>query len=217
MIRKPSKKRVMLPRGYLSWSAYNTFRRNREEYIRHYFYGEPTNRTSPSIEFGQSFAKHLESRREKKRVEHGDPIVELALQAVPIKPQSEYHIKGILPSKYGDIPLIGTLDQYDPKTHAFDEFKTGWRKWTQATAQSHGQMKFYALILWLNYNVIQQPKNLIWVETERSDGGVRPTGRIIKFPVDITLPQLLKFSRDVIDAAHEISELYQETITKTLS
>jgi hypothetical protein len=213
----PNKKMMILPKGYLSWSAFSVFKRNREEYIRHYFYGEPNNFNSPSLEFGKNFAQHLEVRKEKNRECHPDPVVEMAIQSLPIQGISEFKIKADLPSAYGIVRLSGMIDQFDPKTNDFIEYKTGWRKWTHTMAQNHGQMKFYALMIWLNYNVVDNKKQLIWVETERGDDYVvRPTGRIVKFPVEITMSQLLKFSREVIDVAKEISELYTETINKSV-
>lgn len=202
----------MLPRGYLSWSAYHTFTRNREQYIRHYFYGEPGIRHTPSIQFGHTFAKHLDQKKKRKREVHPDPVVEMAIQAVPVLKSSEHKMEAKLPSKHGIIRLIGTLDDYDPKTHDFNEMKTGARRWTQGLAENHGQMKFYALMIWLNHNTVDEKKKLIWIQTERDGWEVRPTGKITEFPVRITLPQLLKFSRSVIDVAKEIHDLYVEEI-----
>jgi hypothetical protein len=208
-------KKVILPRDYLSWSQYSTFKRNREEYIRHYFFGEP-GIESPAMEFGHSFAKNLEARAGKNAKANPDPVIEMALQAIPRLKSPEFHLSATLPSKYGQIPIIGTLDDYDPKTHDFNEFKTGTRKWTQRMANEHGQLKFYQLMLWLNHNVLKNKKNLIWIETENTDGEIMPTGKIVKFPVEISLPSLLNFSRDVIEVAHEIEELYKEIVNQSI-
>ena len=212
MTSTPAKQnKLKLPRGYLSWSAMNTFVRSKEEYIRHYFYGEPQSFSNhPSVKFGSEFAKHLEKRDKK----HSNPVVEMAVHAMPRLPKPEHKISADLPSEWGDIPIIGTLDQYDPKTHEFSEFKTGSHKWTQTTAQNHGQMKFYSLILWLNHGVIENKKSLIWVETMRIGDQVRPTGRIETYPVIISLSDLLVFGNTVIEVAKQISDLYEEEINR---
>lgn len=202
--------KILLPRGYLSWSAYSSFKQNKEEYIRHYFYGEPGLETA-AMDFGKDVARHLELK-----IDHRDHVLDLTLKSIKRLPKPEAAIKAKLPSQWGHIPLLGKLDDYDPETHAFNEFKTGKRKWTSVTAHNHGQMKFYALILWLNYGVISQPKNLIWIETEWTPEGIKPTGRIQTFPVRLGLTDILMFGKDVVKVAREISDLYQKEINQNV-
>jgi len=140
---------LILPRGYLSWSAIQTYRRSKDQFMRHYFYGEPQDYFSPEIDFGKAFAECIETRKK-----HPDPVRDMVIRSIPRLSSPEHQLDALIPSKYGGIKVIGKLDQYDPKTHAFDEFKTGMRKWTQNTAHDHGQMKLYTLMLYLKYGVI---------------------------------------------------------------
>jgi hypothetical protein len=212
-----SKRRVLLPRGYLSWSAYSTFKRSKEEYIRHYFYGEPKEFSSKYTRFGKRFADAMEYMAkypERKYVPFkDDPILDMIARSIPRLGSPEHDAQGLLPSSRGYIPLLAKLDDYRPKTHDFDEYKTGKRKWTQGMAQNHGQLKFYALILWLNYGVIDQRKRLVWIQTEDGpDGDVVPTGIVMPFEVKYTIADLLQFGNEIVKVAHEISDLYQEHI-----
>lgn len=213
---KPKKKkqstrsRLILPRDYLSWSGLSTFKRSKEEYIRHYMYGEPREFENSSMRFGKMFAEHMETGKE-----HDDPIIDMVMKSIKRLPVSEFQLEATLPSKWGDIRLLGKLDAYDPKSHDFDEYKTGKRKWTASMAQKHGQNKFYALCLWLNTGVVNQKKNLIWIETEDGENGeMVPTGNVKVFPVTYTIPDLITFGNEVISIAKQISDIYQEEINK---
>lgn len=205
------RKKILLPRDYLSWSAFSTFKRSKEEYIRHYFYGEPREFDSPYIQFGKTFAECLESK-----TKYGDPVVDMVLDTITKLPKREHDLEAVMSSEWGKIRLLARLDQYDHKSHAFNEIKTGKRKWTHTMAKNHGQLKFYALILWLKTGVVKQKKNLIWIETEDTDDGVMPTGKIKYFPVEYNLVELMTFGKEIIRVAQEISELYQQHIKQAI-
>lgn len=206
-----SKNNILLPRSYLSWSAMSTWKRSKTQFIEHYIYGKENTFTSNAIEFGKIFAEHLENGKK-----HDNPITDLILKTVPKLPNSEYELNAVLKTKDGDIPLKGKLDRYHAKKHDFQEFKTGKRKWTRNMAQSHGQMKFYALMIWLKYGRIPNNMDLVWVETEDDEDGIVPTGRIEVFPVSLSLTDIMDFGNEVIKVAKEISDFYKEEIEKTL-
>lgn len=59
---------------------------------------------------------------------------------------------------FGKIPLIGYIDAFEmqhlevikAQAHAFlEEYKTGKRPWDQKRADTHGQIDFYLLCLWM--------------------------------------------------------------------
>ena len=213
MKSKPSKHKYLpLPRAYLSWSALQLFRRDKAEYIRHYVYGEPREFTSPFMDFGSMFAEYLENRRKR----HPDPVVDMIVKNMPRIGRPECEIRAEMPSKQGIIRLLGKCDQYDVKTHDFNEYKTGKGKWTNGKANGHGQMKFYQLMLWLKYGVTANKKNLIWVETEDENGDVRPTGKIQTYPVEIKVEDLLTFANEIKRDAIAISEIYQKEINQNI-
>jgi len=208
-------KKLVLPRGYISWSAYNLYKRDKIRYIKQYFYGIKPTFTNSGIEFGHQFAVLAENGRKSD-----DPLLDAVLTATPKLKKPEFKIDVILPTERGDVVLKGQIDDFDNKNYDFNEFKTGRRKWTFSQANKHGQMKFYTLMIFLKYGVIPKNKNLIWIETEEvpvynEHGGieryeVRPTGHIVKFPVIITPKQLNEFAREVTNAVYEIAELYEE-------
>lgn len=212
-----SKDQLLLPRGYISWSAMQTFKRDREQFIRHYIYGEPHEFTNPSMDFGAEFANTLVRRKK-----HDDPVMDIILRSIPKLPCAEYEIKAQVPSKYGKFTALGKLDQFAPNSCDFDEFKTGMRKWTQNTAQNHGQMKFYAMLVYLKFGIVASKKSLIWIETAYDDDPytgervqrMRLTGRFRRFEVNYSLIDLYDFMNEVGETAKEISDLYQEEITK---
>ncbi len=210
-IREKSNRFMILPKEYLSWSAYSTFKRSREEYIRHYFYGEPRDLDSKHIRFGRMFAEYME-----KKKHHDDPVIDMVMKSIKKLRKREYFMRASLPSQWGKIPLVGHLDAYDDINHDFNEYKTGKRKWTASMAQKHGQLKFYALMLWLNHGVVDQKKNLVWIETSDEGGEVTPTGRIEIYPVTYTIEDLMTFGKELITAAHEISELYQQHVNQAI-
>ena len=170
------------------------------------------------MDFGKVFAENIE-----KREKHRDPVMDMMLQSIPKLPCAEYGLDAVIKSKHGKFKVVGKLDQFDPETGDFDEFKTGYRKWTQGTAQEHGQMKFYAMMVYLKMGITNSKKTLVWIETRLNENvytgevsNITLTGNIRRFTVGYTLADILSFMNEVSDVAKEISDLYQEEINKTI-
>lgn len=195
----------------MSWTGYSAFLKDPERFIRHYVYGEENIETH-AMTFGQEFATLLQERKK-----HPDPVLDMALKAIPRLPEAEYRMKAVLPSERGPIKLVGSLDGYNPKTHEFIEYKTGVRHWTQGKANRHEQIMFYQLMIYLNHGVWDNKKRLIWVETKYGeDGAISITGDVRAFPVITPTSRLFKFAMDLRKVAFQISDRYQEELSHVL-
>ena len=115
-----------------SWSQFSSFRDyDKEKWYQNYVLGfkEPPN---ARMTFGSQVGKRIET----------DPTY------IPQLPRGimEYELKATMK----DIELIGYADSYNPKKKELDEFKTGGASsWNQKKVESHDQLTFYALLLYL--------------------------------------------------------------------
>lgn len=122
----------------LSWSAISSFEYNPQQWYSKYILHTPPS-DSIAMDFGKKFAKSVENRT---------PLV-----PVTIYEEVEYPLK----TTFNKIPLVGYLDTYKPHT-AFREYKTSKNIWTQEKCDNHGQLKMYALMLYLIHKV--KPEDL---------------------------------------------------------
>lgn len=199
-------KDILLPRGYLSYSAMSLFKSDYNRFVRRYYEQEDSGFSTKATEFGSLFADQLKSGKKT-----GNPVFDTVLATVPKYAKKEHEIRATLPSSKGNIPLLIELDTYNPKTHAFLDYKTGRTKWTHAKVQSTEQMKYYATALYLKHKVWEQDKSIVWVETEDEDG-IRFTGHIQQFPFTMTLPEILRYARYISGMALSVSEDYKRYI-----
>lgn len=74
-----------------------------------------------------------------------------------------------LECKLGKISLVGYIDSYEPHTD-LEEYKTGVKPWDQKRADTHGQVDFYLLCLWLMYKI--RPEDIKchirWMPTQQN-------------------------------------------------
>jgi len=147
-----------------------------------------------------------------KAMEEGqaeDHIEDLLAKVVPRK-GGKCRMKAQLKTENGIINLEGEVDDYLAETHYIGERKTGKTKWTQGKAQNHGQLAFYALMIYLNHKIVTKKIELIWVETQDSEEGeIELTGNVLYFQVNLELVDILKMAARIQKAAKEISEVYK--------
>lgn len=119
----------------LSWSCIASWEYNKEQWYRKYVLNE-VQQSNQLMDFGKVVGERLAS----------DPTF---LPEVPRYKHFEKKLEG----KIGDIYIIGYFDSFCPDTKHFREYKTSSnvKKWNKKTAQDHGQMAFYRLLIWLNY------------------------------------------------------------------
>lgn len=171
---KSKYQRYQLPKGHLSWSQVDLVERDPIEYARSYILGEPRYE-SEAMMFGKEFADAMKdgvpppdaNDRMKFLVSIGMPRLEMPEH--PMK--AEYH----------GIKLVGILDSCGHDYKTFREYKTGRSPWTQGRVNSHGQLSFYAALIWLNHRIMPQAY-LDWVRTSIDENGdISPAGDIQTF------------------------------------
>ncbi len=127
---KPTMKELLEVRP-LSWSAVSSFLYNPEQWYEKYILNKRSEENG-AMRFGKYVGERLAS----------DPTY---LPEVPRGEEYEHELR----CKVGNIPCIGFIDSYTKTTKLLLEYKTAGTPWTQKKADGHGQLKFYALMLYL--------------------------------------------------------------------
>lgn len=151
------------------------------------------------LEYGKVVADALE-----KGVETGDLLTDAAMQLLPKYDVADKEILVELKTKDGWLQIVGRPDSMNSITKEFYEFKSGKGAWTANKAQKHPQMVFYAMLIYLKYKVALDHAHLIWIETEDTAEGIKPTGKVETFLVTFTLSDILKCMTETIKVAKEI-------------
>lgn len=205
------KSTIKLPRGYLSWSQVNLWQRSKKQYADRYFYGKE-GFTNSAMRYGKKFAHTVETGDAK-----GDELLDLAARVVPRYEVAEYKLTAKLKTEAGDIPLLGFIDTaHDPPSKGLREYKTGKRPWTQKKVDKHGQLTFYALMVYLEEKKLPETMHLDWLETEERRGEISVTGRIETFETSRSIGDILEMTTIVKRTAFEISKAYEEVIQSIL-
>ncbi|MCI0336390.1 MAG: PD-(D/E)XK nuclease family protein [Acidobacteria bacterium] len=187
------------PRPYLSWSQIQLFERSPDLYVKKYIYGED-DPTTEAMRLGKSLAQALEMQKET-----GDDVLDNLLAVLPSYPQREFKIEAALEGL--EVPLYGVLDGFDEKRLRIGEYKSG-RLWNQEMVNESGQLKMYALMIWLKYKKIPSEVMLHWAKTQYNEGGeLEFAGEIKSFMADISLEDVLLFSGRVRKAWVDIKEI----------
>jgi len=201
-------KKLLNPRGYLSWTQVDMFMRSPERYIRQYVHGAAGFENS-----GMTFGKRMSDALEKG-AEEGDALMEAVVALLPRYAKPEHEIRVDFKTLHGVVVLLGKLDTFGMDPIRFREYKSGRVPWTQARANKHRQLLHYAALIYLFYGKLPTEVWLDWVETEETDGEVRFTGRILSFKVEITLLDVLGYLSVVSRVAKEIDAAYRAEIDK---
>lgn len=206
---------MKLPRGYLSWSSVDLWRKSKEQYRSRYYRNEEQP-DSPEMRFGKKVAKMLEDRAFDEY-----PF----LKDVMKLPVSEHQILVDI----GGIPVKAYLDMYDPATHSFLEFKTGKKKpdgmprWSPVEVAKHDQLPFYSLLIEESEGEVENMTHLVWLETEfemktvefdghaleGSSRELRLTGQVEVFPRKIEKWERARMKDLLIKTANEITDDYE--------
>lgn len=178
----------------LSWSQINNFKYNPDKWYKKYILDIKDEISTPEQDFGKIFAKSCEDRK---------PLAPVTLYS-----EVEYPIFSTLE----DIPMIGYIDTYEP-LKAFIDHKTGAKEWTQKRANEHGQLKMYALMLYLNFKIKPEDLNIAieWVKTEKKDNVVSLSEPITvsKFNVDISTADILIFGNYIKTTVNKMERYAQ--------
>ena len=187
-------------RDYISWSAMSLLEKDEDAYVRRYLYGEEGFRND-AMDFGKVVADALQ---DEKSV---DPHIRYIITFIPRFEVPEQEIV----AKYKKMKLLGRMDSSDLSLSSFREYKTGRTKWTQTKVDSHGQLVFYATIIFLIKKRIPHAF-LDWIPTEYDeDGFLKLTGDIKTFKRKaITLTDISQMLGRIKKASDRIDKLWKK-------
>lgn len=185
----------------LSWSCLASWEFSKDQWTRKYLLGivDPPN---PQAKFGNQVGERLAQ----------DPSY---LPAVERYDTFEPKLTGSIDG----IPTVGYFDSLDLKTCNFYEYKTSGvkDKWTHKTANSHGQILFYLILIYQNFKKL--PENIkikLFYIPVISDGDfnlmVDEPG-IKGFNVKHTTPEMIKFGKWVTKTYEEMKKYALELST----
>lgn len=200
-------KKLLNPRGYLSWTQVDMWMRSPDRYIRQYVHGASGFENS-GMTFGKQASEALEG------AETDDTAMEALVALLPHYAKREHEIRATMTTEAGAVVLLGKLDTFGMDPIRFREYKTGRVAWTQAKADRHKQLLHYAALIYLFFGKLPTEVWLDWAETVEEDGVVRLTGRIVSFKVEITLLAVLGYLAVVTRVAKEIDAAYREEMKK---
>ena len=182
----------------LSWSAISSFEWDKREWHEKYILGiksDPSN----EMEFGKMIADSFQTDK--------------PLAPVTLYPVVEQKLSVI----FNKIPLIGFIDTYDPKTHNFREFKTSKKIWTKEKAQLHGQLRMYALCLFITHKVKPEDYTIHLDCIQTQSGGdfsidfVKPFN-IVTHEVKLTMKDVLEFAARLKRVVEEMEQFVNSLI-----
>lgn len=196
---------VILPRGYLSYTQWELWKKNKDRYKREYF--EKSDKLDTRyLRFGKWFAELIETGRYKHLVPD--------LLVYP-EPEKKLYVE-----LEDGVKILAFIDSYDSTTNLFLEYKTGKVPWTQAKVQRHEQLTFYATLLYIVTGSMPASCKLIWVETKEDKAvyeglgndthGIALTGRVYTFTRTFDKREIDRIYKEIITVAHEISDAYKE-------
>ena len=170
--------------------------RSKDEFRRVYIDGAHSE--SVAMALGSNMADAMETRKG-----NGDPIIEQGLFLLPEMKKHNFEIK----VKCSVCPLLGKLDEFDPKTKSLRETKTGKWPWTQKKVNNHGQITFYFYLIWLKYKKFPQ---IAWLDWLCTDSESKDYGKVKSFPTVRSMSDIIKMHSRIKTAWIGISQLKKE-------
>lgn len=178
--------KLVLPKGYLSYSQWDCWIKNPARYIKEYF--EDGERLDTRfLRFGSQFSKMVERLCEilASQPNRALAVAELAkeypmdenmqsvLTELDINGISEFQIGNSgregdfhpVVKVRGEIPILAFLDKYVMTDSGIQEYKTGLAKWDMARVQKHEQLPFYGVGLKWMGRPLPPYADLHWVPT----------------------------------------------------
>lgn len=187
------------PKGYLSWTQLNLIEKSLFGYAKYYILGEVFPET-PEILLGKKLAKAIELEDED------DLDYKKIKNLLPKFEKREFELRG----EVAGVPIYGKLDGFDEKKLIIYEIKTGIQEWNEERVKNHGQLDFYALLVYLNYNKLPDKIKLLWIPTERDGDKIKILGEIKEFEIKKDMGDLLKIGLRIKNAWQKIKKLYEE-------
>ena len=218
---------LLLPKGYLSYSAMELWLRDREGYRQRYYLKEDWFST-PYTEFGNVVGEALENR------DWDYPALAPVRGQIP----QGTHPEHLIEVEINGVPILGKLDDFDLQDFSIEEYKTGIRNdgkapWDRVKVRKHKQLTLYTLMVKHKYGTYNPKIKLTWMETEwgrickevefggskiqECELGLRLTGHVEVFKRTIAEWELDRLEVIIRETAEEISEDYKLWKTKSTS
>lgn len=172
---------MKLPRGYLSFSQFNLWKKSKTQYAKRYFEGKKGFETK-EIRFG--------------KMVHENPAKYGFTELQNNEYGLECEVKGV--------PLYGIIDSCEPSLCEIVEYKTGKNK-----PNPEDQLKFYAVMI--NEITGNIPRcSWEWAETDETvDGEIAITGELEIYLVKFSKKEIEEFKKEIVKVAKEISEAWE--------
>ncbi len=199
-------KKLLNPRGYISWTQVDMWLRSPERYKRRYFENEDDFENA-AMRYGKATSEALESGERTD-----DELMNTVVALLPRYKEREYEIRVPLETQSGMVDLLGKLDTFEAVPLRFREYKTGVVPWNQSKASKHRQVHHYATLIYLKYGKLPTEAWLDWAETQRSGEDVSFTGRIESYPVKIGLREVVEYMALAGRVAREIDVEYRRKL-----
>lgn len=185
---------------YMSWSQFSLWKSSKREYWKRYGLGEDRS-ANKYFTKGRELSNALEYDDDGES--SNDELLSVVLENIPKLQHMEYKIECSL--KNGE-KILSYLDSCSPYDFDFYEYKTGKIPWTQEKVNSHDQLLFYALGLYIQGGRSEVPAcTLYWIETEDDpDKGLIFTGVVEPFSRQFTVEEIEDFEDVLINAIDEI-------------
>lgn len=147
-----------LPKGYLSHSAMELWRKSKDQYRLKYYSTEQYDMETVYTRFGKEIALTLEDKAAKK----AHPV----LSKIPSYQVAEFPLE----LELAGVPIKGFIDSFDPKKKRIIEYKTGIRKdgkapWDAVRVKKHNQVLLYAALVKELFGEVSPNTKLVWLET----------------------------------------------------
>lgn len=204
-------KTINLPRPYISYSAYNLWKKDRAAFRRRYYDNEKPFETPETI-FGKTIADQLEKLQ--------------VIEGLEVYGTPEHKIE----VEYKGIRILGYLDDFDPKGLRFQEFKTGHlapdgrAPWDQVKVRKHEQLVWYSMLIEMKYGKVDPVCHLKWLETrfkkktivsmghtlESESRDLELTGLIKVFPRRIFKWERENLKREILKVTKDISDDFED-------
>ena len=211
---------LILPKGYLSYSAMDLWWRDQDAYRARYYIGEPYFST-PYTEFGNVVGEALEHRN------WDHPVLAPVRGKIPQGTHPEHELR----VDVAGVPIFSKLDDFHLQDFSIEEYKTGIRDkmgkapWDRVKVRKHKQLTLYTLMVKNKYGQWNPDIKLTWMETEwarivqtvmfgssvieESTLGLRLTGHVEVFHRTIAPWELDRMEQLIRKTAEEISNDYK--------
>lgn len=221
--------KIILPKGYLSWTQISCWLSNPNRYIREYFkggnkldtkylrYGKTIAEIIEELTYNPELKKDPEWVKKRFNLDIEDERIQLFFENLVVYDIPEYEIK----CDVMGVPVLSYLDSYKVEENLFNEYKTGKIAWTRSKVQKHDQLTFYATALKWSIGKIPEYCDLLWIETEdgekkefsglhngNPEKTVNITGRIISFHRVFDEREIERMENLIFRCAVEISNAY---------